>query len=534
MADDVTSLAAGRLALGYCWPQSVRPGASVALHLSAPAGAVDVEVVRDGPGPAGCEVAWRGRVHEATPSPLPDDAPERGCGWPAAARIEIGEGWRSGLYLVRLSREGAEAWDPPTAWFVVRPAQPRPGAIVLALATNTWNAYNDAGGRNLYTGAVEMSFARPLALGFLAKPDAGGARVVAGVRTYAHYTADEGLSLWHGMSGWAGQERRFAAWAERSGIALEYATNADLDDPGDAGPLARASLLLSVGHDEYWTWGMRDAVEGFLDRGGNAAFLSGNTCYWQVRLEAAPEEEPEPDGGPDAGTGGPAPHRMIAWKHRFAEDPVTGTDRAHLTTTMWADPLLGRPEAALTGLSFTRGGYARTAASVPRGSGGYEVHRPGHWLLAGTALARGDVLGGEAVVVGYECDGCALALEDGLPVATGEGGTPLGFEVVATAPATPFDRETTPLPLAPGGEYELEFHARRLLGSDAPEDQDRLRHGHAVLGTYERPGGGTVVSVGCTEWAYGLDDPAVATITRTIVDRLAPGAVAPLDALAPD
>src|SRR5829696_2632281 len=233
MADDVTSLAAGRLALGYCWPQSVRPGASVALHLSAPAGAVDVEVVRDGPGPAGGEVAWRGRVHEATPSPLPDDAPERGCGWPAAATIDIRNDWRSGLYLVRLSREGAEAWDPPTAWFVVRPAQPRPGAIVLALATNTWNAYNDAGGRNLYTGAVEMSFARPLALGFLAKPDAGGARVVAGVRTYAHYTADEGLSLWHGMSGWAGQERRFAAWAERSGIALEYATNADLDDLDD-------------------------------------------------------------------------------------------------------------------------------------------------------------------------------------------------------------------------------------------------------------------------------------------------------------
>jgi len=33
-------------------------------------------------------------------------------------------------------------------------------------------------------------------------------------------------------------------------------------------------------------------------------------------------------------------------------------------------------------LSFTRGGYARTARSVPRGSGGYEIHRADHWLLA--------------------------------------------------------------------------------------------------------------------------------------------------------
>jgi hypothetical protein len=28
------------------------------------------------------------------------------------------------------------------------------------------------------------------------------------------------------------------------------------------------------------------------------------------------------------------------------------------------------------------------------------------------------------------------------------------------------------------------------------------------------------VTTGCTEWAYGLGDPVVARITRTIVDRL--------------
>jgi hypothetical protein len=40
------------------------------------------------------------------------------------------------------------------------------------------------------------------------------------------------------------------------------------------------------------------------------------------------------------------------------------------------------------------------------------------------------------------------------------------------------------------------------------------------LGTYT--GGGTVVTVGCTEWptALGDGDLEVATITRTILDRL--------------
>ena len=61
---------------------------------------------------------------------------------------------------------------------------------------------------------------------------------------------------------------------------------------------------------------------------------------------------------------------------------------------------------------------------------------------------------------------------------------------------------------------------RGYAGHDMPAGRDRLRHGHAVLGTWTAPGGGTVVTTGCTEWAYGLGDPVVARITRTIVDRL--------------
>jgi hypothetical protein len=368
------------------------------------------------------------------------------------------------------------------------------------LATNTWNAYNDFGGSNLYTGAVTPSFERPLSLGMLAKPEGRGARLVDGGRAYRDYTDMHGLGMWHGMAGWAGQERRFATWADAAGLELDFATNADLET--QRGLLDGYDLLLSVGHDEYWSWAMRDAVEDFVGNGGNVAFLSGNTCYWQVRLEGS---------------------RMVCYKHRFVEDPVYDTDRQHLTTTMWSDPIVGRPETSLTGLTFTRGGYHRIARSIRRGTGGYEIHRPEHWLLEGTGLARGDLLGAAACTVGYECDGCDMTIRDGLPVATGRDGTPAGFEVVGTAPATPFDHDTTPLPLAPGGAYELEFHAERLLGESSPENLDHLRHGHAVLGTYER--GGVVVTAGTTEWAYGLSDPAVDRVTRNIIERLAPSSM---------
>ena len=470
--------------VGYCTPLSVLPGEPVALHASGPGGVVDIEVVRDGLHP---DVVWRAAGVHVPDAPVADDSPELGCGWDVTTVIPTDTTWPSGLYIVRLG--GA---DRPSAWFVVRATKPSADRALVVLSTNTWNAYNDFGGRNLYTGAVMLSFERPLAAGLLAKPSGAGERVVAG-RAYTEYTRANELCPWHGMSGWAGQERRFALWAEAEGIALDYAISADLEDVPNI--LDGYGVYISVGHDEYWTAGMRDAVESFVAAGGRAAFLSGNTCYWQVRLEG---------------------HTMVCYKHRFVEDPVHATHDTHLTTTMWSDPLTKRPETTMTGLSFTRGGYRAHRAAVSRAAAAATrstVLITGCWRAPGSDAVT--CSGAADVIVGYECDGCDLALLDGLPVATGAGGTPSTFEVVASAPATPFDRNTTPLPLAPGGDYELEFHARRLLGDDSPENCERLRHGHAVLGTYTR--GGTVVSVGCTEWAYGLGDPVVAQVTRNIL-----------------
>jgi hypothetical protein len=480
-------------ALAYCRPTSVGPGDEIAIHVSAPGGTATVEIIRDGAEP---ECVWRETAVRVAEHAVPDDAPEVGCRWPATLTLRAGTDWASGCHLVRVTPAGADAPATPTAFFVVRAPRPARDRILFVLATNTWNAYNDVGGRNYYTGAVTASFDRPLAAGMLAKPEARGTRL-----TFAHDYFDgvrtHGLSMWHGMAGWATWERPFAVWAERAGYTVDVATNADLERVPAL--LDGYRLVLSVGHDEYWSWGMRDAVESFVARGGNVAFFSGNTCYWQARFED------------DA---------LVCWKHRFREDPLFEVDRRR-TTTIWSDPIVGRPETSLTGVTFTRGGYSRIAASVPNG-GGYEVHRPEHWAFEGTGLRAGDLLGASELVVAYECDGCELAMADGRPVPTGRDGCPPGFEVLASAPATPFDRESTPLPLAPGADYELEFHAKRLLGDDSPASCERLRHGHAVLGSYTR--GGTVFTTGCTDWAHGLGDPAVERVTRNVLDRLGRGA----------
>ena len=180
---------------------------------------------------------------------------------------------------------------------------------------------------------------------------------------------------------------------------------------------------------------MRDAVEAFSARGGNAVFFSGNTAFWQVRLE-------DPTGRDGSG----AAATMVGYKGFFKQDPVFDTDRQSELTTIWSDHLLERPENHMTGVSFSRGGYHRIGKRATKGAGGYTLHRPEHWIFDGTGLDYGDLLGASATIVGYECDGCDFTYRDGLPYPTGVDGTPSNFEILGTAPAAHFSRTTASRP----------------------------------------------------------------------------------------
>jgi hypothetical protein len=347
-----------------------------------------------------------------------------------------------------------------------------------------------------------VSFERPLARGFLAKPEpaARKAQAVADREALAYFAwaEEHDLSPWSGGAGWWTWERPFVAWAEREGFTVDVAVSQDLEEHPEV--LDGHRLLLSVGHDEYWSWGMRDAVERFLASGGNAAFFGGNTCWWQVRFE---------DG------------KMVCFKYRADEDPAVGSDEQRFLTGSWSDRRIGRPEASMTGLSFSRGGYSRYGAGVPRASGAYTVWRPDHWAFAGTDLRYGDALGLADAVVGYEVDGCDLTIVDGLPVPTHEDGAPATLAILATAPARLWSRDEQPARYArePG---ELEHVAAALWGEFADANVHKIQHNHAVVGCFAVPGGGTVFNVGCTDWTYGIEggDPVVERVTRNVLERL--------------
>ena len=442
---------------GYTDQVSYQAGDSIAFHVSTTAPKYAMEISRVG---AESKVVLTKDAPGAS-HPIPEDASSTGCKWPVADRVTVPGDWASGYYNVRLrvadrggkyvgrNRRTAEV----DLFFIVRSAKPaKDTSILLELSTNTYNAYTNWGGSSLYAyhgraglQGHRVSFDRPI---------------------------DSQFRQW---------ELPFVAWAERNGYRLDYCANGDLESR--PGLLNAYKLMVSVGHDEYWSAPMRDHVESFITGGGNVAFLSGNTCCWQVRTE---------DGG----------RALTCWKQDFAQDPVFPTGDHRTLTTLWSHHLVGRPENRLTGVGFLRGGYHRSHGQFMDGSGAYTTHRPDHWLFEGTKLAKDSEFGGKNKVIGYECDGCEFDLVDGLPVPTHRDGTPEGFTILATGPAR--------------------WHPDDALWYDRfPRDPSGApARGVAVLGTYTR--GGTVVTSGSINWSGGLrgGDEAIERITRNLLDRL--------------
>jgi hypothetical protein len=334
------------------------------------------------------------------------------------------------------------------SWFIVRSPNPgRDTKILLQLATNTYNAYSNWGGYSLYAY--------------------NGRDHVQGRRVSYNRPVHSQFPNW---------ELPFVQWCEAAGYQIDYAANSDLEFHPEL--LGHYKLVLSVGHDEYWSSPMRDNLEKFIANGGNVAFFSGNTCCWQVRSE---------ENG----------RTLTCWKQEFRQDPYFDRGEHRLLSSLWSHHLVSRPENQLTGVGFLWGGYHRSHGQFMDGPASFTVHRPEHWLFENTGVKHGDTFGGKDTIVGYECDGCELTMKDGLPVPTFRDGTPSSFQVLGTC-------------VARWHPDDCEWYERWEKG----------RTGNAVLGVYTN--GGTVVTTGTTDWSHGLrgKDPVVEQITKNILNRL--------------
>jgi hypothetical protein len=312
--------APGRAIEGYTSEVSALPGQMVQVHVSTlPAASYRVEVFR---------VGWYGGLggrlvacvpdcqmsEQGSPQPVPASNSSNGfldAGWPVTDTFRVGPDWISGYYLVELVlASGPSAGEGNWLPLIVREPATRQSQILVQVPVNTWQAYNDWGGRSLYfnhtgIGDNHVSFNRPY--------DTSWLRTAAGPQT--------------GGSGNLPQVLEFplVRFLEQRGYDVSYTTDVDTD--ADPSELLRHRLVIIAGHDEYWSKPIRDAFDHALALGTNIALLGANTGFWQMRYQDD--------------------HRTIIEYRKSTTDPEPDPT---LKTTMFRNLVPPRPECELFGV----------------------------------------------------------------------------------------------------------------------------------------------------------------------------------------
>lgn len=294
------------------------------------------------------------------------------CKWKNPFVLQTQKDWTTGVYLIKLTNlMNPEAMMQSYAIFVVRDDE-RPADIMFQLPTNTYQAYNVWGGKNLYRcnldkncqKAAKVSFDRPYA-----GPDNTSAAFGTGAAEYLvnvqpiDYPIPTAASWNYNM----------VRWLERNHLDVSYITNSDVHTR--LPKLQKPKLFLTQGHDEYWTWTMRDHITAWRDAGVDLTFLGSNTAYWQIRYEDV-----------DQASNGEEPRTIVCYR-RAKADP----DKSKYRTVKFRQV---RPEALLMGVEyFFPLGDPYDADLI--------VSNHTHWIYRDTGLNKGDKIPG---MLGYEVD----------------------------------------------------------------------------------------------------------------------------------
>ncbi len=500
---------------GYTDRLSYLPGEKVELRVSTTAVSYSIEIGRDGVNyqPLLQVSDLKGTYHDT-----PEDCSVNGCQWPVAYEFTIPETWQSGGYLVTLiGQRGDERVEEHHLFMVRRGPNQEQAPILLLCATGTWVAYNDWGGSNHYEGITGadgrqfspiLSIKRPWTRGFCKLPQ--GAPRALPVRQsvpgemvrypYMEWAYSYGYSKKYASAGWASYERHFVMWAEANGYQLDVATLHDLD--GGASLLDGYQCIVFVGHDEYWSSNMRDAVDTYVDNGGHVARFAGN-FLWQIRLENEGETQ-------------------VCYKYTAVEtDPVMNTNQQHLLTGAWEVPEVNRPGATTFGVNGLKGVYSGLGNCIGRGSGGFTIYRPNHWVFDQAHIGYGDVLGASSRIFGYEVDGLDYIIEDGLPFPVGKDAELAGLTILGVGLGTNEEAdhgvwgETLYI-----GKTDAMWKAYALYGEVTPETVDKSLRGNGMMIHWPR-GKGEIFTAATCEWVMGLTrgDMQVEQVTRNVLDR---------------
>jgi hypothetical protein len=275
-------------------------------------------------------------------------------------------------------------------------------------------------------------------------------------------------------------------WLEAQGYDVSYFTNIDTHHsgkPNDHNKLLDHRVFLVVGHDEYWSQEMRDAITAARDAGVHLGFFSSNVSYWRIRLE------------PDPWTG--QPDRVVVTYKTTESGPP---DPSGQPTGTWRDPEgANDPENALIGVEYIGDNDARYfPLRVTAEQAKDQIYR--HTGLQGMPSDTYVDIGRH--LIGWEWD-----------AVVNNGHTPEGLVVLAASPVY-------------GG---LLFDAGRLY---------YYHPAVANVTRYTAPSGAIVFASGTNQWAWGLaifePDRRIQQITYNLLADMGIHPTTPADTLVLD
>ncbi len=373
---------------------------------------------------------------------------------------------RSGLYYLEAKTDTGKFFSFP---WIVAPAKPV-SPIAVILSTNTWNAYNNFGGRSNYVNSASLPpspavNARQDMLRYSAIDTFGEWSFPDEVYPPVHFerpepanSIPEGTEVTDPIVGRQGchlapAEWRLLGWLEREGYGYDVYSDHQLHT--GALDLTGYQVAIASVHPEYWSREQfRRLDEWVKHKGGHFLYLGGNGLNCEVEFLE--------DG--------------TALKfNNFM--PTSGGDMAY------TDPETGRviesrmhrrykSEAELLGVVTTETGIMTAAP--------YQALDTDHWIYEGTGLKNGDLFG-----------------KNGLQERAWGGAS--GHETDKMSGSSP-------------------ANARLLAKGLNPEE------GGAEIVQYDLPSGGSVFSVGSITWpASLLVDEFTSRITKNVLDRALQG-----------
>jgi N,N-dimethylformamidase beta subunit-like protein len=222
--------------------------------------------------------------------------------WRVSTMISFSPNWISGVYLIKLIEQiGHYEWNVP---IVVR-NDSSVSDIVYNYPIYTDQAYNFWGGAGFYHNFRPHS------------PPIGFA-----------------ISLGRPLVQWAGTGNLFfwtyqmIRFLEEQGYDVSYATDESISN--GTTNLLNHKVVVTGGHDEYYTYSERRAIQHASASGVSVAYFGGNTMYWQIRADEK--------------------NRVLTCYKEATfptyRDPLDTPDNPlrYLSTTQWRDPPLNSPE----------------------------------------------------------------------------------------------------------------------------------------------------------------------------------------------